>query len=161
MSIPFTVCTSWYHSFRPNSSSSRSTWLILALPDSCPTRVVTTLVMVCIESGCSSVVRSWFGTLMKAYLSLHPWLCKKRPFCVRFRLIVDWMFLYQFLVGWGHGFERWTGFISPHSAQKLSDIIAKSMVVGEKGSVLHIHLLVKVLTINTYKERRETVIKYT
>jgi len=37
----------------------------------------------------------------------------------------------------------------------------ESVVVGEERSVLHIHHLVKVLTINRYKERREIDIKYT
>jgi len=35
------------------------------------------------------------------------------------------------------------------------------MVIGEERSVLLIHHLVKVLTINMYKERRKIVIKYT
>ena len=39
------------------------------------------------------------------------------------------------------------------------DITAESMVIGEERSVLHIHHLVKVLTINTYKKRRKIVIK--
>ena len=71
------------------------------------------------------------------------------------------MFFYQFLVGWGLGFGRCAWFVFPHSAWKPLDIIAESMVVGEERSALHIRHLVKVLTINTYKERRKIVIKYT
>ena len=72
MSIPFTVCTSQYHSLRPNSSSSSSTWLILALPDSSPTRVVTTLVMVCIASGCGhDLVASWKHIYLCTHMTLQ------------------------------------------------------------------------------------------